>query len=250
MTLILDIGNTAMKWRLRHSGGASQGGSMHSRDWPGVVSALADICSPDAVTAIWVASVAGRQADAEIAGLLRQAFGAEPVFYYSQASVAGVSNAYAEPRRLGVDRWLALVETWHRCGASIVVDCGSALTIDAVNAAGQHLGGYIVPGLEMLRESLAVGTAEVQVGERDTLALVPGRSTAEGVRNGIMRMTVAFIVDAVVELRQALSDTCRVFITGGDARKIASVLDMDADVAPDLVLDGLERVMALGNHGG
>lgn len=249
MTLILDIGNTAMKWRMRRGNDARQGGSMHGRDWPAVVDGLASVCGAE-VGPVWVASVAGQQADEELAGLLAGTFGTRPRFYYSTAEEAGLVNAYEEPRRLGVDRWLALIETWHRCGASIVVDCGSALTLDAVAADGRHLGGYIVPGLEMLRESLAAGTAEVKVAEDSQAALAPGRSTAEGVRHGILRMTVAFIRDAVVELQQGVSDTCKVFITGGDAQRVAPVLALEAELAPDLVLDGLERVMAGRSHGG
>lgn len=249
MTLILDIGNTALKWRLRSGNDARQGGSMHGRDWAGVVRGLEDICGDD-VGDVWVASVAGEAADARLAALLGEAFGVAPSFYYSTAMEGGVHNAYEAPRRLGVDRWLAMIETWHRVGAAIVVDCGSALTLDAVDAAGRHLGGYIVPGLGMLRESLAAGTAEVQVAEDSRAALMPGRSTAEGVRHGILRMTVAFIEDAVVELREGVSDTCRVFITGGDAQRVATVLALEAEVAPDLVLDGLERVMSGRFDGG
>lgn len=249
MTLILDIGNTAMKWRLRSGNNARQGGSMHGRDWSTVVQGLRSNCGDD-VGAIWVASVAGEAADQRLERLLGDAFGRQPCFYYSAASESGVSNAYEVPRRLGVDRWLAMIETWNRVGASIVVDCGSALTLDAVDAGGRHLGGYIVPGLEMLRESLAAGTAEVQVAEDSRAALAPGRSTAEGVRHGILRMTVAFIRDAVVELRKGVSDTCKVFVTGGDAQRVVPVLGLEAELAPDLVLDGLERVMSGRPDGG
>lgn len=249
MTLILDIGNTAMKWRLRSGIDVRQGGSMHGRDWAGVVQGLRSSCGAT-VGDIKVASVAGEAADARLATLLGDAFGVAPRFYYSQAREGAVTNAYQQPRRLGVDRWLAMIETWHRAGGSVVVDCGSALTLDAVNAEGRHLGGYIVPGLGMLRESLAAGTAEVQVAEDSRAALAPGRSTAEGVRHGILKMTTAFIEQAVVELRRGVSDTCKVFITGGDAHRVAAVLDMEAELAPDLVLDGLERVMAGRLDGG
>lgn len=249
MILVLDIGNTALKWRLRAGDQVVQGGGMHRRAWRDVVSRLRGECD-QAVEHLWVASVAGREADAELRRLLEEAFGIVPLFYYSTASEAGITNAYQEPERLGVDRWLAMVEAWHCVGAAIIVDCGSALTLDAVDAEGRHQGGYIVPGLGMLRESLASGTAEVQVAEQGRAALAPGRSTSEGVRHGILRMTVAFIRDAVVELREGVSDTCRVYLTGGDAHRVAPVLDMAAELAPDLVLDGLERVMRRRANGG
>jgi type III pantothenate kinase len=220
MTLVLDIGNTVLKWRVHHEGGTTQGDCLHDRRWRDVVETLRANWG-ESVDRIWV------------------------------ASDAGITNAYSESRRLGVDRWLAMLEAWNRVGDAVIVDCGSALTLDAVDASGMHQGGYIVPGLGMLRQSLAAGTAEVQVAEDDPArALAPGPSTAEGVRHGILRMTVAFIRDGVVELRRGLADTCRVFLTGGDAHYIAPLLDLEAEVAPELVLDGLERVMRRRGHGG
>jgi type III pantothenate kinase len=249
MTLVLDIGNTALKWRVYHEGGVTQGDCLHGRAWDEVIGALR-VDWGAAVDRIWVASVAGRAADAELSALLERAFALRPDFYYSVAAESGLTNAYAEAHRLGVDRWLAMLEGWHRSGPCVVVDCGSALTLDAVDASGNHRGGYIVPGLGMLRESLAAGTAEVQVPEDRVTALAPGQSTAEGVRHGILRMTVAFIRDGVLELRRSLADTCTVFLTGGDAEHIAPLLDMEAELAPDLVLDGLERVMRRQGKGG
>ena len=250
MTLVLDVGNTALKWRVHHEQGRTQGDCLHHRRWREVVEGLR-LDWNESVDRVWVASVAGRAADAELAGLLETAFGVRPDFYYSQERDEGITNAYSEPRRLGVDRWLAMLEAWHRVGDAVIVDCGSALTLDAVASSGTHQGGYIVPGLGMLRESLAAGTAEVQVGDEDPArAMAAGRSTAEGVRHGILRMTVAFIRDGVVELRRGLADTCRVFLTGGDAHHIAPLLDLEAELAPELVLDGLERVMRRRDHGG
>lgn len=250
MTLVLDIGNTALKWRVHHEHGNTQGDCLHGRCWRDVVEGLHAEWG-EFVDRIWVASVAGRAADEEVAGLLEATFGLVPDFYYSRGRDQGITNAYAEPRRLGVDRWLAMLEAWHRVGDAVIVDCGSALTLDAVDGSGAHQGGYIVPGLGMLRESLAAGTAEVQVGDEDPArALAPGRNTAEGVRHGILRMTVAFIRDGVVELRRGLADTCRVFLTGGDAHHIAPLLDLEVELAPELVLDGLERVMRRRDHGG
>jgi type III pantothenate kinase len=243
MILYLDVGNTALKWRWRSADGAvHQGDAVHRREWHGLVEAM-DGVPLAALSAVYVASVAGHQADQDLAVVLRRACGVEPCFYYSPAADAGVVNAYEEPARLGVDRWLAVVQAWHRHGAAIVVDCGSALTIDAVDANGQHLGGYIVPGLAMMERSLIHGTGSIRLDdplEEDSLQ--PGCSTAEGVRRGVLRMTVAFITDAVVALRQGLPDTCPVLLTGGDATRVARHLAVSSQWEPDLVLDGLERV--------
>jgi type III pantothenate kinase len=241
--LFIDVGNTALKWRYYDAGVARQGDAMHHRDWQGLPAQMA--INWQSVSRIEVASVAGREADAELAKALRSVCSVAPRFYYSCAKDAGVVNAYKEPERLGVDRWLAVIEGWHRYGSAVIVDCGSALTLDAVDAAGRHQGGYIVPGLGMLSRSLVQGTGSVRVDQADSEDLImPGRSTSEGVCRGVMRMTVAFIADAVVALQQGLPDTAPVLLTGGDAVRVARLLSFPLVLSPDLVLDGLERVTA------
>lgn len=245
MRVFLDVGNTAAKWRIRKADGSvTQGGSQHQRDWSALAAALKAGCAGQAPGALVVGSVAGREADGFLAEALQRALGAKPDFYYSPPSGEGLTNAYKEPERLGVDRWLAMVEAWHRArGAAIVVDCGSALTIDLVDQDGQHAGGYIVPGLKMLEFSLLSKTASVRFEEAQSWSsLEPGRSTVECVHNGTMRMTVAFITETVVALQNRVQDTCPVFLTGGDAGSVMAWLPEGCTHMPDMVLDGLERV--------
>lgn len=243
MHLYIDIGNTALKWRARSAQQVVAGGGPHRRDWAEQIAEIVRRlpCEPVAVT---VASVAGRDIDLSLSAMMHDALGVRPDFYYSPAADAGVTNSYAEPARLGVDRWLAIVEAWHRTGAAIVIDCGSALTIDAVDRDGVHSGGFIVPGLNMLQSSLVSGTGAIRVDNPGEDNLRPGVSTSECVRHGILRMSVAFITDAVVALQEAVHDTCPVFITGGDARVLLPFLRPNVQAVPDLVLDGLERVAA------
>lgn len=239
MKLFVDVGNTSMKWRLRDDTECRQGTFTHDRDWSGVVGELARV-APAAVGEVHVASVAGAEGDGLLSAELARQLGVMPGFHYSEASACGVCNAYDNPRRLGVDRWLAVLEAWHRYGPSVVIDCGSAMTIDAV-AGHRHLGGYIVPGLAMLRGSLLQNTADVHLSSARYAALSPGSSTTEGVEHGILLMSVAFASRAVVELRKGLPDTCSVLLTGGDASRLESWLGDEVILVPDLVLDGLER---------
>ena len=241
MKLFVDVGNTALKWRQRDGERILQGGRPHGRDWPAALEA--PLAPGYNLEAVWIASVAGPEADQRITELVRARTGQAPRFYYSQERDFGVSSCYPEPRRLGVDRWVALVECWQRFGAGIIIDCGSALTIDAVDGEGAFLGGYIVPGLGMLRNALLRDTADVHV-ERARPQLGLGRSTGECVHNGLLRMSVAFVTDVVVELRERLPDTCKVLVTGGDADELSSAFSFEFLHLPDLVLDGLERVAA------
>lgn len=243
MFLFLDIGNTALKWRLRGESVCQEGGGPHSRDWTAQLSELRHSIV-HSVERIIVASVAGVAQDAVIGECLKTLFMVPVEFYYSPAEDAGVVNSYAHPERLGVDRWLAIVEAWHSRGAAIVIDCGSAITLDAVSAKGMHAGGFIVPGLRMLERSLTGGTGSVRIDSGVGRGLAPGRSTTECVQNGVLRMSVAFITDAMVALQQSLQDTCSIFITGGDAGALTPFLPATIEHAPELVLNGLERVIA------
>jgi type III pantothenate kinase len=241
MVLYLDVGNTALKWRYRYNGKTRQGGGVHCRDWVEQIAVLSAQLGA-APNRIIIGSVAGREADRALREEVFSVLKCEPEFYYSPQSWAGLVNAYDEPSSLGVDRWLAIVEAWHRSGAAIVIDCGSAITLDVIGRDGRHGGGYIVPGMKMLEHSLASGTGSVRVEQGKKKDFVPGVSTSECVYNGILLMCVAFVTDAVVALQNTLQDTCSIYMTGGDASALQPFLTAQVDVVPDMVLDGLERV--------
>lgn len=237
--LFLDLGNSACKWRLCHDGHYTSGGCYHQGDWRRLVAAL----PLRQVEAVAIASVAGQARNAELATMLRAACNLEAIFVASQAQTLGVINAYATPQLLGIDRWLGVVEAYARFGAAIVVDSGSALTIDAVDAQANHLGGYIVPGLQLMHRSLKTGTADVHLGVAQFGDLQLGGNTATAVAHGVLRMSLAFINDVVTTLTQQLGNDCRVILTGGDAAVLQPCLGVRFEYQPDLVLDGLERVM-------
>lgn len=243
MTLYVDVGNTALKWRCRRSDGSllASGGVPHHRDWQVMAERLYEAVG-DQVCTLVIASVAGPEAESQLRAAFLSVFGVTPQFYCSPASWNGLTNAYAQPSSLGVDRWLAMIEAWHCSGASIVIDCGSAITLDVIDSDGRHGGGYIVPGIAMLAEGLSVGTGLVRAENVEGANLGPGRSTSECVHHGILLMCVAFVTDAVVALQESLQDTCSIYMTGGDALALRPYLTTQVDVVPDMVLDGLERI--------
>lgn len=243
-TLFLDLGNSAAKWRLVGKT-RQQGSRYHGGNWAQLFDALS-IMRPERVL---VASVAGRERDADIVAAAHARWDLVPEFFHSERETLGVTNIYAEPARLGVDRWLGVVEAHARFGASIIIDSGSALTLDAVTAEGRHLGGYIVPGLNMMWHALIGGTAEVRMAPPAWQQIECGENTDTAVCNGILRMTLAFITDAVVALETELADTCTTIMTGGDAPWLLPLLDKKILHLPELVLDGLERVAKTATKG-
>ena len=196
--LQLDVGNSSAKWRLVAAGQILQRGRYaHGDDAArqSMLRALAD------ASQVWVSSVAGVEFEREYTSLINQHSGLQPWFARTSAQAAGLKNSYQDPSRMGVDRWLAMLGARRRCqGRLCVIDAGSATTIDLVDAAGQHEGGYIIPGPALMERALLLDTDRVRFAEDVDYALTPGKSTAEAVRHGIALAQVGAVAAAIDEV--------------------------------------------------
>jgi len=153
-----------------------------------------------------------------------------------------VRNRYRQPEQLGVDRWVALIGARGlTSSAACVVDCGTAVTVDALSAEGEFLGGAVFPGLRLLRDSLVRGTAGIPANEGDATDCL-ARSTADGVAAGTLFGLAGAVERLIDEYRRTLGATMRVFLTGGDAPALAARLRAAHTPVPDLVLKGLARI--------
>jgi len=149
-----------------------------------------------------------------------------------------VMHCYKDPSKLGIDRLLAIEAAYREVrGSLVVIDCGSAITIDAVSAEGQHLGGYIVPGFRLQMRSLLDGT-NLRFAEDDP-GLALGCSTTECIRHGSLRMIHAFCQSVIDEINPE-----RVFITGGDIKGVLNSLSVFGEQDDLLVFKGLKSVYA------
>jgi type III pantothenate kinase len=156
----------------------------------------------------------------------------------SQAHGFGVTNAYPQPEKLGVDRWLALVaaRNSYRLPACIV-DCGTAITIDLIDASGHHLGGFISAGLALMKKSLAHGTDALPFSDTQH-SLKPANFTDAAIYSGTLLAAVGLIEQVLAKQAPPLT----VILTGGDADLIAQHLSISAIVESELVLRGLAMV--------
>lgn len=153
----------------------------------------------------------------------------------------GILNAYDNVESMGSDRWCAMIAAYSMAkGACMVVSAGSALTVDIINQQGQHLGGYIVPGLSMMRQGLASNTAKVKPLADDELpvSLSPGDSTAACVESGI-HLTAISLIEAVYEKQSQVEQPLHCYFSGGNAKVLAGLVNINVDIVPDLVLRGL-----------
>ncbi|PWB29100.1 pantothenate kinase [Pseudomonas sp. SDI] len=242
MILELDCGNSFIKWRvIRGAGGAIVSGGVVDSDQ--ALIAAVKMLHVEALSRCRLVSVRTEDETAQLAAALVEAFALTVTRASAAKSLAGVSNGYEEFERLGLDRWLALLGGYHLAKrACVVIDLGTAVTSDFVNAEGEHLGGFICPGMPLMRNQLRTHTRRIRYddvsAERALTSLEPGRSTVEAVERGCMLMLHGFVLTQIEQARAHWGDDFTLFITGGDA-DLAHQVAPQARVVPDLVFVGL-----------
>jgi len=243
--LLVDAGNTRIKWRLED--GAAGAFEHRGRAIEALLVRAWDALRPP--SSVVIACVAGDDVREALLKHVRMRWPGVPAsVLISQRACAGVRVAYAEPERFGVDRLAALAAARARSGgrAVIVADVGTAVTVDALDATGRHLGGLIMPGLGLIREGVLRGTARVSPAMREERgALVGGRgglfqdNTFDAVGIGAELMLVGGVARALREALAELGGDADVFLTGGDAPRLMPTLGVEFIWAPDLVLEGV-----------
>lgn len=247
MTLLIDLGNSRLKAALAlPDGGLEVLGEARHRE-AGVGPALAGaLAGRDPGGAALCANVAGEAAGRALAAALA-ALGCTLSFLRATTLAAGVRCAYAEPARLGADRWAALLGARALCaGPCLVADAGSALTLDALARDGRHLGGWIIPGLAMMMEALEMRTGDLAALRRASTGASPAQfpaDTGPAMEQGARLAAAGATEMALRRLEAWCGEPARLLVTGGDAPVLAASLP-EAELLPDLVLRGLARAAA------
>lgn len=240
MKLLLDAGNTSVKWGVCHAGVIEASSCFRHRG--NDVQALATRSWSELQTpsAVYIASVAGEPLQQQLSDWIGVHWQIMPVFITATAAACGVSNAYSVPENLGVDRWAALVGAHHQApGTTCIIDCGTAITLDLLDATGQHRGGLILPGAVMLQQMLLKNTAINSESRPFTGASLFSSATEEAVNSGSLYMAAATIDRVVADMAAELDTRLQLVITGGDAGRIQTLLACSARHDPELVLKGL-----------
>jgi type III pantothenate kinase len=245
MMLAIDCGNSRIKWA-RFAGRKIDLRGAGTVDDATALAALGDALAADAGP-VWVANVAGAAIAARLTELAASRLGPAPRFAQVAAEAHGIVCAYRDPATLGVDRWLAMIAARRQvAGAFVVIAAGTAVTFDAVDADGRHLGGLILPGDALMIEALANRTEQIELVPRagapvSGLELL-GRSTAEAVATGGRLALAAALDRAIAVVAEAWAAPPPVLLTGGDAALVAPWLASDSRLRADLVLEGLAIV--------
>jgi len=230
--LDIDAGNSFVKWRVKDISDVIASGHESTEQ---VSKQGLDLKKIESLNQARISSVTNPALAEKVREQVRQQFNVDLQIARVSSMVSGVTCGYTEPETLGIDRWLAVVAAYQRYREPVlVVDAGSAITIDLVGPQGVHLGGYISPGLRLMRDALWQGTEKVQVDSVESLnMLVPGACTQDAVNRGCLLAVVATIE------KLASQYPASIVITGGDAPVVAEALSLTSDHIPDLVLDGL-----------
>jgi len=240
--LLIDVGNSNLKWTMASkSGELSQ---VHSIPIDSDLdSAWRDCAQPQGIL---VSSVSSEQYKKTLVNVCTKLWGLSPEFLDSPVAGFGITNAYKEPASLGSDRWAAMVAAFHAVGSAVlVVDAGTALTIDAIDAQGQHLGGLIAPGLALSRKVL-VSATQMDLDEFNPYQATSdffGCTTEQCITSGTCHAASNLIDQAFAQLSTVNTSKKPVcYLTGGDASRLKDKLQCPYHYQPDLVLKGLALI--------
>ncbi len=251
MILLIDVGNTRTKWALAANADFAHENQLNALSDLGVCINAELVLSELKLTAkkasrVVVANVAGEQMAQQLQQLLL------PLaihFIRPTLKACGVTNAYVEPEKLGVDRFAALIAAWHLTKQScIVVNAGTAITIDALNDQGVFLGGTIMPGLHLMRAALDNNTANLGLNVGEYVSLP--NNTKDAIETGCINAAVGAIMLMLNNMQLKHGEKLQVILSGGDASRLLIALNQlekkviiapyfETQLAPNLVLQGL-----------
>jgi type III pantothenate kinase len=242
MALLIDIGNTRIKWA-RFEGGAlqPQSAAPHA-DWAVEMFVETVLRRGNRADRVLVSNVAGTRMADVIRTAVAQTWQIEAEFVTSTPMAGGIRNAYPQPAKLGVDRWLAMIGA-HALeqGAVCIVSIGTAMTIDGIAADGLHLGGVIVPGPDLMVTSLLKNTSDIAQRAQQGAASdgLFADNTLGAIRQGAEHALAALVERAVGVMRRTLKETPKLLVTGGASDRVEKALEVPHRAVPDLVLQGL-----------
>jgi type III pantothenate kinase len=239
MNLLIDMGNTRLKWAIESNVDIVLGEPIDNAkiNRSALIQLWRDIASPNQLA---ISCVSTSQLFDLVVVTVNELWPRIPVVrVLSKTQGFGVINAYQEPEKLGVDRWLSLIAGYDRYRKALcIVGCGTAITLDRVDASGRHLGGLISPGLRLMKEALALNTENLGLNE------IPypfglATFTDAAIYNGVLSAACGFIEHAL----KSQPDAPQLLLTGGDAETISAHLSMPAIIDPDLVFRGLSLTL-------
>jgi type III pantothenate kinase len=235
--LAVDAGNSRLKWALHDGERFTVADSLPVAALDPLAAAWQSLESPARIV---VANVAGKPVQKILEDLFKR-WGATPVWVAGRREQCGVKSLYQDPAQLGPDRWAALIGARHLCkGACLVVNAGTAMTVDALTANGEFPGGLIVPGFDLMHHALESNTARLSAA-RGSFAAFP-RNSADAITSGAIDALCGAVERVRARMVKQGYGEPEILLGGGTAVLLAEHLGRPAQPVERLVLEGLVRI--------
>lgn len=232
--MAIDSGNTHVKWGLHDGSNWLKQGNLAQDKNMLLQQEWQDLPKPQDII---ISNVSNTITKTKLSELL-SCWAVKPKWITPLAYQCGVRNYYANPSLLGSDRWAALIAAWERQQQGcVVIDAGTAMTVDTLSDTGEFLGGIIVPGLELMKKALATNTAALQ-NKKGEFSDFPD-NTANAIHSGAIHALVGAINRMSEQLTITLGHTPECIISGGKSQQLLSELNMNINLIDNLVLEGL-----------
>ncbi len=243
MDLLIDIGNSRIKWAISQAGKLSAHGSAeHAGVVPTKLNQALQASEPP--TRVIAANVAGDVYEQLLGDWVQRQWSLDVDYVEVDPGYSDIRLAYSDPSKFGVDRWLALIAARGLSPVDVaVIDVGTAVTVDVMTSQARHLGGIIMPGLNLMQQSLQQKTFAIQQGlstQENAKPELLGRDTAAGISGGSLYAVTGAIEHLLTRMEAQTGDRLSVIISGGDAEAVQAELIIESQHVPDLVLQGMQ----------
>ncbi len=243
MNLLIDIGNSHFKWSF--TGVEDMPREVHYQPVDALTAGFLDTVWQDdgPPERVLIANVRGDMPAAVITNWCQSTWNIRPLFVQVTREFDGLVCGYEDISQLGVDRWLALIAAWMRKRqACCVVDCGTAVTIDAIDNSGRHLGGLILPGVGMMQDMLCSHTHGIDAQGKTGVHKLFATGTRDAVASGTILAVSCSINHARSGLQALTGELPPGLLTGGGSAGIRPYLEGDYEYVETLVLEGLQHM--------
>ncbi|CAM3732277.1 type III pantothenate kinase [Parendozoicomonas haliclonae] len=233
--LEIDAGNTRLKWRVTKQGDVIARGVVNNTSPEDMVEAIAG--EVESTEECWLASVRGAEVIAALSLAIQKRFSVSVQIPKPENGVGGLFVNEVDPARLGMDRWLAMLgaRKLYPDQPVMVVDSGTALTLDVVNGAGVFQGGLICPGLKTMLKAMADSADLLVMPPEPVLERGLTFASIQAVQNGALTMAVSLVEREAERFGQNI----KVILCGGDGQLLAGNMAIPVQLEPELVFEGL-----------
>ncbi len=240
MKLLLDIGNSSVNWVLQEKKEFVSSGAFSYQKSNLEQCLQENLSLLSKPSSVLVSNVAGTEIYNSLDNWVKKQWQQELWQPSVSSRFKDLKNSYNDVQQMGLDRWLAMVASWQEYQTALcLVGCGTALTIDVVDSGGKHLGGYIIPGIELMQRTLVNSTEQINVDVNNQVSLEYAKDTRAAINNGAFLAAVSMIDYVLDKFSNELKCKPKCIISGGMAELVKPLLSYPFEYEPNLVLTGL-----------